>query len=213
MQSPVPFDPRVVTLLREVRLRVLVTAMRVPEKRAELVEDDDWRDLFGFHDELAVAAGVLARPASVERSLAGLRRRGLTESLAASVEALPASPERWGTDLAILRAARCFHHVRRATEALLKRQQRAFERWDPQDEGDTAVVAEQLLEDASLLPAHVVEQTRPLALPELQQSVDVVAASIAALHRLHADWNLTVSLVERTAARAPWVPSLGEAAY
>lgn len=213
MESSVPFDPRVLALLREVRLRVLVTAMHLPERRAELVEESAWRDLFGFEDELAVAASVLVRPASVERYLARLRRTPLTAPLAASLEALPSSEERWGTDLAILRAARCFHHVRRATEALLRRQQRALEGWNPQDEDDTTFVAEQLLEDASLLPVHVAEQTRALPLPARAQEVDAAARSIAALHRVHADWSLTASLVERTAARAPWLPSLGEAAY
>lgn len=213
MQTPVPFDPRVVALLHEVRMRVLVTAMQLPERRAALVEDDEWRDLFGYEDELALAAAVLAQPGSFKHYLARLRRMKLTAPLATKLEALPASEERWGNDLAILRAARCFHHVRRATEALLRRQQRTLEGWDPQQESGTGFVVADLIEETSLLPAHVAAQVRALHAPEVDPGVDMAAVSIAALHRVHGDWNLTLSLVETTSERAPWQPSLSEAAY
>lgn len=213
MVSPAPFDPRVLAVLREVRLRVLVTALHLSERRRALVEEEGWRDLFGYEDEVAVAAAVLARPDPLNRALSRLRRSKQTEPLVPQIEALAPSPERWSRDLVILRAARCFHHVRRATEALLRRQQRAFEAWDPHNPSDTAFVVAQLLEDASLLPAHVAAAARELHAPDVDPGVDAAAVSIAGLHRVHGDWAMTLSVIENTAARARWTASLGEASY
>ncbi len=208
-----PFDDDVVALLRETRLRVLVTAMREEPRRLEVVADPFWRDLFGSDDEISLAAVFLGRARTVEEYAARVERSELTRPLAPRLMTLPAAPERWHHDLATLRAARCFSQVRRGTDALLARQQRATESWEPRDLDDAERVAEQLNHDAALLPLMVAQRTVELQEGPHEQGVDAAAFAIAALHRAHGDWILTATLVEQTAAHARWTATLGEASY
>ncbi len=110
--------------LREARLRVLVTAMREPPRRAALVDDETWLELFGLEDELAIAGAFLARPGSVGEYRTQLKRLAPTRPLAASLRRLPRAHERWEQDLSLLRMARCADQVRRLAEEVLRRKQR-----------------------------------------------------------------------------------------